>query len=95
MGVWVAVAESPTNRRRMSEHAGVLRAAFPTDGRTVPGWLRNPAGPLRALSFVSDARVANRMAARSSRRRVRAASRADTVPAQAPRPAHRPSGASM
>ena len=78
VSVWVAVAEGPTNRRRLSEHAGVLRAAFPTDGRTVPGWLRNPSDQLRALSFRSDARAANRTAARSSRRRVRAASR--TVP---------------
>ena len=72
--VWVAVAESPTNRRRLGEHAGVLRAAFPSDGRTVAGWLRRPSGPLLALSFLSNARVANRTAARSSRRRVRAAS---------------------
>ena len=73
VGTWVAVAESPTNRRRLSEHAGVLRAAFPSDGRTVPGWLRRPSGPLLALSFLSDARVANRTAARSSRRCVRLA----------------------
>jgi transcriptional regulator with XRE-family HTH domain len=73
VAVWVAVAESPTNRRRLGEHAGVLRAAFPSDGRTVPGWLRRPSGALAALSFLSDARVANRTAARSSRRRVRAA----------------------
>jgi transcriptional regulator with XRE-family HTH domain len=75
VSAWVAVAESATNRRRLSEHARVLRAAFPSDGRTVPGWLRRPSGPLLALSFLSDARVANRTAARSSRRRVRAASR--------------------
>jgi transcriptional regulator with XRE-family HTH domain len=74
VGVWVVVAESATNRRRLSEHAELLRSAFPSDGRTVAGWLRNPSGPLRALSFVSDARVANRTAARSSRRRVRVAS---------------------
>jgi transcriptional regulator with XRE-family HTH domain len=82
VGAWVAVAESPTNRRRLGEHAGVLRAAFPSDGRTVAGWLRRPSGPLLALSFLSDARVANRTAARSSRRRVRAASRAVTGPAR-------------
>jgi len=73
IGVWVAVADSPTNRRRLAEHVTVLRAAFPTDGRTVPGWLRSPSGPLRALSFLSNARVATRTAARSSRRRVRPA----------------------
>ena len=37
VGAWVAVAESPTNRRRLGEHAGVLRAAF-----------RRTAGPCRA-----------------------------------------------
>ncbi len=91
VGVWVVVADSPTNRRRLGEHAGVLRAAFPTDGRTVSGWLRRPARPLRALSFLSDARVASRTAARSSRRRVRVASRPGGVPAGAVRPAHRSS----
>jgi hypothetical protein len=86
VGVWVAVAESPTNRRRLGEHARVLRAAFPSDGRSVRGWLRSPSGPLRALSFLSDARVANRTAARSSRRRVGAASRAVTGPARVAEP---------
>ena len=86
VGTWVAVAECPTNRRRLGEHAGVLRAAFPSDGRTVPGWLRRPSGSLLALSFLSDVRVANRTAARSSRQRVRAASRAVTGPPGWPNP---------
>ena len=86
VGAWVAVAESPTNRRRLGEHAGLLRAAFPWDGRTVAGWLRRPSGPLLALSFLSDACVANRTAARSSRRRVRTASRAVTGPARVAEP---------
>jgi transcriptional regulator with XRE-family HTH domain len=73
VGAWVAIAESPTNRRRLAEHVALLRAAFPSDGRTVPGWLHRPSGPLAALWFLSDARVANRTAARSSRRRVRPA----------------------
>lgn len=95
VGVWVAVAESATNRRRLSEHARVLRAAFPSDGRTVAGWLRSPSGPFRALSFLSDAGVANRTAARSSRRRVRATSRAKALPAETAGPDHVPPGASM
>jgi transcriptional regulator with XRE-family HTH domain len=74
IGVWVAVADSRTNRRRLAAHTTVLRAAFPTDGRTVAGWLRSPSGGLRALSFLTDVRVTNRTAARSSRRRVRPAS---------------------
>jgi transcriptional regulator with XRE-family HTH domain len=78
VGVWVAVADGATNRRRLAEHGTVLRAAFPTDGRTIPGWLRTPTGAVRALSFVSDARVAHRIAARSSRRRVRVSPTAST-----------------
>jgi transcriptional regulator with XRE-family HTH domain len=88
VGVWVAVAESPTNRRRLGQHAAVLRAAFPSDGRSVGSWLRSPSGPLRALSFLSDARVANRTAARSSRRRMRAAPRATADPAPVAEPDH-------
>jgi transcriptional regulator with XRE-family HTH domain len=84
VGVWVAVAESPTNRRRLGEHVGVLRVAFPSDGRTVPGWLAHPSSALRALSFLSDARLANRTAARSSRRRVRPASAAPAAPSAPP-----------
>jgi transcriptional regulator with XRE-family HTH domain len=80
VAVWVAVAESSTNRRRLAEHATVLRAAFPSDGRTVPGWLHNPTGPLRALSFLPDARVADRIASRSSRRRVRRIDAANSTP---------------
>ncbi len=44
------------------------------------GTVDRPSGPLLALSFLSDVRVANRTAARSSRRRVRTASRAVTGP---------------
>ena len=83
VGTWVAVAEGPTNRRRLSEHANLLRAAFPSDGRTVPGWLQRPSGPLAALSFLSDARLPNRTAARSSRRRVRVARGARRGPSAA------------
>jgi transcriptional regulator with XRE-family HTH domain len=86
VGVWVAVAESSTNRRRLGEHSGLLRAAFPTDGRAVPGWLRRPSVPLRALSFLSDARVTSRTAARSSRRRVRASPRSGSSSIGAARP---------
>jgi transcriptional regulator with XRE-family HTH domain len=50
---WVAVSESRTNRRRVEAHRSVLRAAFPSDGRSVNAWLLDPdpAHPLAALSF--------------------------------------------
>ncbi len=52
--VWVIVAEGSTNRRRVGAHRTMLRAAFPIDGRTVPGWLPRPSEPIRVLSFWSD-----------------------------------------
>lgn len=55
IGVWVAVADTSTNRRRLADHATVLRTAFPDDGRTVRRWLRQPSEPIAALSFLSTA----------------------------------------
>jgi transcriptional regulator with XRE-family HTH domain len=49
---WLLVADGRTNRRRLAEFRGVLRAAFPTDGRAVEGWLRQPHGAMLALSFL-------------------------------------------
>jgi transcriptional regulator with XRE-family HTH domain len=49
---WVVVADGRTNRRSVSDHAGVLRAKLPTDGRTIRAWLRQPAGRVNALSFL-------------------------------------------
>lgn len=51
---WVVVAESRTNRRRLGEHRTVLRAAFPSDGRAISGWLANPRDALAALWFLPD-----------------------------------------
>jgi len=56
VGVCLLVADSMTNRRRVDSHAATLRAAFPSDGRTLRRWLREPVGDLRAMRFVSDAR---------------------------------------
>jgi transcriptional regulator with XRE-family HTH domain len=51
VAVWVILAEHRTNRRRVDEHRAVLRAALPTDGRTMNAWLLAPRGPVSALSF--------------------------------------------
>ena len=56
IGTWVVVADSRTNRRTVSEHATVLRAKLPTDGRGVAGWLRRPHGRIDALSFLPNVR---------------------------------------
>jgi transcriptional regulator with XRE-family HTH domain len=50
--VWVVVADTRTNRRSLAAHSALLRHAFPTDGRAVRPWLRAPALPIAALSFL-------------------------------------------
>lgn len=51
---WVVLAAGRTNQRRVAEHRSLLRAAFPTDGRSTSGWLRSPTTPLDALWFLPD-----------------------------------------
>ena len=53
VGVWVALADTSTNRRHVARHRRLLRAAFPVQGRAMRRWLRNPNGPIAALSFLS------------------------------------------
>ncbi len=52
VSTWVVLADSRTNRRALSGHETVLRIKFPDDGRKVRGWLRQPHGAMRALSFL-------------------------------------------
>ena len=70
VGVWAALRDTRTNRCRVAEHADVLRVAFPEDGRSVRRWLRAPAGPIAALSFIPDGAVRPGSASSSSVRRV-------------------------
>lgn len=49
---WVVVADGRTNRRAVANHAAVLRAKLPIDGRTMRSWLRNPVTRVDALSFL-------------------------------------------
>jgi transcriptional regulator with XRE-family HTH domain len=51
----VVLVGSRTNRRRVAEHRSVLRAAFPSDGRHLAGWLRDPAEPVSMLAMWPDA----------------------------------------
>ena len=60
VGAWVIVADSRTNRRHAASHRAVLRAAFPSDGHAVLDWLREPAGPMAALSFLTPTMPASR-----------------------------------
>ena len=72
VAVWLIVADSVINRRRVRSHTTTLRASFPTDGRSVTGWLRHPSRELRCLSFWSNAQGTNTKSGFATVRRVRA-----------------------
>ena len=69
--VWAALRDTRTNRRRVAEHADVLRTAFPGDGRSVRRWLGSPDRPMSALSFIADGAARPGGATSSGVRRVR------------------------
>lgn len=78
VGVWLAIADTRTNRRALAAHATVLRAKYQADGRTIRRWLREPAGSILALGFmpnVGDVRLGR--VSRPIRRVVRPRTAAD------------------
>ena len=52
VSTWVVIAEGRTNRRAVADHANVLRAKMPIDGRGMGHWLRDPGSRVDALSFL-------------------------------------------
>lgn len=76
VSAWVIVSASRTNRRRVDDHRTMLRAALPADGRSIQGWLTDPARPIRALSFWPDSHQESVGTGLTAVRRVRAPSRA-------------------
>ena len=54
VSTWVLVAEGRTNRRTLARHREVLRAKFPTDGRAMRRWLRDPTARVDALGFLPN-----------------------------------------
>lgn len=42
---WVIVAAGTTNRRRVTAHSTMVRAAYPQGGRTMHAWIRRPGRP--------------------------------------------------
>lgn len=52
IATWVVVANGRSNRRAIAEHATVLRAKLPMDGRGIAAWCRNPVGAVNSLSFM-------------------------------------------
>lgn len=68
---WVVVAAGRSNQRRVAAHRALLRSAFPPDGRSIAGWLRNPSSPASALWFLPDDHPMRRRRAPATRMRVR------------------------
>jgi transcriptional regulator with XRE-family HTH domain len=72
VSAWLAIGDGMTNRRRVTAHSATLRAALPADGRELRRWLRDPAGEVRALTFVSDGPPGNVRSTFTTIRRVSA-----------------------
>jgi hypothetical protein len=89
VAAWVIVADSRTNRRRLAEHRGVLRSAFPDDGRTARGWLRSPDQAVAVLSFLPDERARHLTRASDRNRRGRVPGAATEGGLEVGRPATR------
>lgn len=68
---WVVLADGRTNRRRVAAHQTVLRAAFPADGRSIAGWLAQPARRLSALWFLPDSSATSARPSPTPRQRIR------------------------
>ena len=71
VSAWVIVADGTTNRRRVAAHATTLRAALPSDGRAIAGWMREPISAMACLSFWSDAQMASTNRGLATVKRVR------------------------
>ena len=54
VAMWVVLAASRTNARRLAAHRTVLRTAFPAGVREIRRWLRQPVEPVAALSLWTD-----------------------------------------
>ncbi|MEP6639559.1 MAG: helix-turn-helix domain-containing protein [Chloroflexota bacterium] len=74
VSVWVIVAAGRTNRARLAAHSAMLRAAYPTDGRGIRHWIRDPKTPTAALSMWQQLQAGTAMAGLSPVRRVRTGS---------------------
>ena len=73
IGLWVVVAPARTNARAVAEHATILRAKFPADGRVMRSWLAKPIGDVAALSFMPQVRLGDLGRDTTTPRRIRRA----------------------
>lgn len=54
VAVWLIFTDTRTNRRRVEDHARILQPPGSLDGRAMRTWLRQPTGPVSALSFWTE-----------------------------------------
>jgi transcriptional regulator with XRE-family HTH domain len=54
VSLWLVLTDTRTNRRRVDQHAAILRPLMSLDGRAMRAWLRHPAGPVTGLSFWTE-----------------------------------------
>jgi transcriptional regulator with XRE-family HTH domain len=66
----LVVADRTVNRRRITRLSTMFDAALPVRGRAVRRWLRDPAGSMSALLFLSDSPAGSTRRAASGRQRV-------------------------
>ena len=67
----LVLASTDTARRRVRTSATILGTAFPANGPAVRKWLRDPAGDLAGILFVSDTNPSGGTRARGGAKRVR------------------------
>jgi transcriptional regulator with XRE-family HTH domain len=84
VGVWVVLANTRTNRRRIAAHATVLRAAFPAGGADIHAWLRAPVAGISALSLWSYANRGGASPGLAGRQRVRVRRKPQSVASATP-----------
>ena len=52
VSIWLVVADTRTNHRRVAAHRTVLGTVFREDGTRMRAWLHSPAGDVAALSYM-------------------------------------------
>lgn len=53
VAVWLVLADSSTNRRRVARFSSLFGTRLPAIGREMRRWLREPVGPIAGISFFS------------------------------------------
>lgn len=71
LGVILVLADTSTNRARVSRVALLIRSALPAGNVNVRRWLRDPAGPLHGIWFLRNLRLGTVKRAAPSPHRVR------------------------